>query len=176
MFLVRPIKLTYSWSHASWLMTHSHLDHITASTNNNWFQTVTEDKQNAVTEHHEGKAVLHGQPVLEKGTHEWCSGGGGQRSNITQRGAPFLPLQMSPTETWTDGPDDSGGRHRYHCGLQAGIPHSTVWVFFFSVPFNQAVPHTYVKSTKGNKRWTAGAKPRQSSCSNLPTSQSLLEQ
>lgn len=62
------------------LMTH--LEHVTSSKNNNRFQAVTEDKHKAVTEHHEGKAARHGQLVLEKKTHGWCSGGG-EHSDIT---------------------------------------------------------------------------------------------
>lgn len=70
------------------LMTH--LEHIIPSTNNDWFQAVTEDKQKAVTEHHEGIAAWYGQLVLEKKTHGWYSGGG-EHSDITlpRRWVPF---------------------------------------------------------------------------------------
>lgn len=37
-------------------------------TNNNWFQTVTEDKQNAAPEHNEVKAALCARLVLHKKT------------------------------------------------------------------------------------------------------------
>ncbi len=130
MFLVRVIKLTHSWSQVQglWVMTHSHLEHITASTNNNWFQTVTEDKWNAVTQHHEGKAALYGQPVLDKrpmgGALEDDSGAillclGDELRFFHSRCQRAKLMDQMTAEGDTD-----------ITGLRAGIPLSTAWVFF----------------------------------------------
>ncbi len=116
-----------------------------------------------------------GLPLKE--SHGWCSGAGVSGDiTLPQRWAPFLPLQMSPAQT--DRPDDSGGRHRYHWPSSSHPSletHAHLGVLFQFTSIKLSL--TLMSHPPGGyKQWTAGAKPRQSSCSGLLSDQSLLEQ
>lgn len=160
---------THSWSQEqeSWVMIHTHLEYITTWTSNNWFQTVTGDKQTAATEHCEGKAALRGWPVLENDPRVALRGGRGSLSST-------LDVTGSVSNWWT--------RWQRRATLislafkQASLTQLRGCFLFLQFHFNQTVHHTYVRSTRGNKQRTAGAKPRQPSCSALPTDQSVLGQ
>lgn len=83
----------------------------------------------------------------------------------------FFHSRCPPTHSQTDRPDDSGAHHRHHWPWSGppSLPH-VGFFFLFPIRFNQTVPHTHVKSTRGNKLRRAGAKPRrQSSCRGLPS-------
>lgn len=142
-----------------------------AYTNNKCFQTVTEDMTNVVTEHHEGKTALHGQSVFIK--DPWVV--------LWRRRAQwyYFASEMSSVSSTPD-VTNLNWRTRWQwrvtqisLAFKQASPTRLCYGFFDSL---QSVHHTYVRPTRGYKQGTAGAKQRQSSCSTLPTDQSLLEQ
>lgn len=139
-------------------------------TNNNWFQTVTEDKQNAAPEHNEVKAALCGQIVFHKKT--W--GGAVYGVSWWYCSALFPPFQMSPIPK-SDEANDSRGPTQILLALKRGsfIQLSVFFVFFFILLQSHRLSHLCQVHQEETQQVQ---KLRQSSCSALPTDQPVLEQ
>lgn len=131
--------------------------------NNTCSQTVTEDTLWLNTM----KVKLSCMDSLsskKKKTHGWCCGGGDELRFFHSRCHQLKLIHQMTAEGDTN-----------ITGPRAGYP-SLDRAAVFSIHFNQSVHHTYVRPTRGYKQWTAGAKQRRSSCSALPSDQSLLQQ
>lgn len=96
----------------------------------------------AVSEHQSGEAARYEQPVTHRRR--------GELGDLPRRWAPFfLPLQMSLL--WVK---------LITFSTLPSLGHEVVFPIKLSLG-----PHTYVRSTRGNKQQTAGAEPKEYSCS-----------